>query len=72
MGTTEMALIGTRPLRFSAPVSLAADATAANSGALVDSNTDEEDAEFLAERLEDPAFKDIDEPDDASENEDAA
>jgi hypothetical protein len=72
MGTTEMALIGTRPLLFSAPVSLAADATAANSGAMVDSNTDEEDAEFLAERLEDPAFKDIDEPDDASENEGAA
>lgn len=76
MGISERATVGTRPLLFSAPVSLAADISGANSGIPVDSDTDEEDAELLTERLEDPAFKDIhdsnDEPDIASDDEEAA
>jgi hypothetical protein len=33
-------------------------------GALLDSNTDDEDAELLAERLVDPAFRDVDDAED--------
>jgi hypothetical protein len=54
MGTTEMAIVGTRPFLFSAPMSLAAETVAAGPGTPVDSSTDEEDAELLAERLGDP------------------
>jgi hypothetical protein len=64
MGAAEMAIVGTRPFLFSAPMSLAAEVIAATAGALVDSDTDDEDAELLAERLEDPAFRDVDDAED--------
>ena len=67
MGTTEMAIIATRPFLFSAPMSLAVEAIATGHGMPLDSNTDEEDAELLAERLDDPAFRDVDDAEDESD-----
>lgn len=76
MGTAEMAIVGTRPFLFSVPMSLAAEIIAVSPGAPTDSNTDEEDADLLAERLEDPAFRDVedveDEPDEDPEREERA
>jgi hypothetical protein len=66
MGLGEGATIATRPFLFSAPMSLAPEIIAAVGG---DSNTDEDDANLLAERLEDPAFRDFDDEEDERDQE---
>jgi hypothetical protein len=60
MGATETASIGTRPLAFAAPISVAAEVIAATHGAVVDSSTDDDDVALIHERLGDPAFLDPD------------
>ena len=64
VGAAEMTAVRTRPFMFSAPISLAAEVIAVRPGSLVDSDTDDEDADLLAERLVDPAFRDVDDGDD--------
>jgi hypothetical protein len=66
IGLGEGATIATRPFLFSAPMSLAPEIIAAVGG---DSNTDEDDANLLAERLEDPAFRDFDDAEDERDQE---
>ncbi|WP_337998314.1 toll/interleukin-1 receptor domain-containing protein [Oleispirillum naphthae] len=71
MGGSEAVWISARPLQFLAPLAPVGETDAQVSGEFLDSSTDDEDADFVAEVKADPSVRDLEEDESDPETEDS-